>query len=179
MDLTKALLPEAVEVSGSFYKIRTGHCSWFRFAEILGQNGAHLSDLDFLYVDDIPADRKAGLDALYDFYYEKKEVPRAEGDTGERVLDYAIDADLIYAAILQCYGVDLYDRQLHWHKVRAMIAGLHGTRLDEIMGYRCSKPGKNKELARIKRIWALPEKATKEDKEAVEKMAEVFYGAQF
>lgn len=179
MDLTKNVLPEAVMVSGKYYKIHTGHCSWFRFAEILGQEKAYLSDLDFLYVDELPEDKKAGLDALYDFYYEKKEVPRAEGDTGERVLDYAIDADMIYAAILQCYGIDLYDKQLHWHKVRAMIAGLHGTRLDEIMGYRCSKPGKNKELARIKRIWALPERKTKDDKESAEKVAEVFYASQF
>ena len=174
MDLTRSFLPDSVMVSGKAYKIHTGHSYWFRFAQILGQDVKLLSEFAHLYVNEVPEDQQAGVDALCDFYYEAKELPRTEGDTGERVLDYDIDADLVYAAILQCYGVDLYEKQIHWHKVRAMIAGLTGTKLNDIMGYRCAKPGKNKEIERMKRIWALPEKMSAEDKEALDR-----FNAQF
>ena len=161
-------------VSGKSYKIHTGHSYWFRFAQILGQDVKLLSEFAHLYVNDIPEDQQVGVDALCNFYYEAKELPRTEGDTGERVLDYDLDADLVYAAILQCYGIDLYEKQIHWHKVRAMISGLTGTKLNDIMGYRCAKTGKNKEIERMKRIWALPEKLTPEDKEALDR-----FNAQF
>ncbi len=174
MDLTKSFLPDSVMVSGKHYKIHTGHSYWFRFAQILGQDVKLLSEFSHLYVNDIPEDQQAGVDALYHFYYEAKELPRTEGDGGERVLDYEIDSDLIYSAILQCYGIDLYEKQMHWHKVRSMIAGLTGTKLNDVMGYRCSDAGKNKELSRMKRIWSLPEKITPEDKEALDR-----FNAQF
>lgn len=175
MDLTKSFLPDTVKVSGKYYKIHTGHSYWFRFAKILEQDVKLLSEFAHLYDGDIPEDQQAGVDALYDFYYEKKELPRISGDDGgERVLDYDVDSDLIYSAILQCYGIDLYAKQIHWHKVRAMIAGITNTRLNDIMGYRCAKPGRDKEITRMKQIWALPEKMTEEDKAALER-----FNAQF
>jgi hypothetical protein len=177
MDLTKAVLPDAVEVSGRFYKIHTGHPYWFRFYEILGQETKYVSDFDHLYVDEIPEDRQAGVDALYNFFYEKKELPRVLDTGGPNVLDYTIDADLIYAGVLQCYGIDLMDKQYHWHKVRAMIAGLEGTKLNAIIGYRGAKPGKNKELQRAQEMWALPKK--KQDEDELDDIADVFSGAQF
>lgn len=175
MDFTKAFLPDSVIVSGRTFKIKTGHPYWFRFAQILGQDKAYLSEFAHLYVDEVPENQQAGLDELYNFYYEKKELPRVTGsDEGERVLDYDIDSELIYSAIMQCYGIDLYEKEWHWHKVRALIAGLTGTKLNDIMGYRISTPVKNRELARMKQIWALPEKMSVEDKAALER-----FNAQF
>lgn len=169
MDLTKAILPEAVEVSGRFYKVHTGHSYWFRFYQVLEQDKKYLHEFDFMYAEDVPEDRQAGIDALFGFFYEKKELPRVDGETGPNVLDYTIDADLIYAGILQCYGIDLMERQYHWHIVRALIGGLEGTKLNTIIGYRCAKPGKNKELQRMRDMWALPEKISAEEKEAIER----------
>lgn len=177
MDLTKAILPEAVMVSGRYFKIFTGHSYWFRFAEIIDQEKVYLGECDFLYDGDKPDDRQAGIDALGRFYYEPKILPRIEGSEGGRIVDYAIDADLIYASILQCYGIDLYAGQLHWHRVRAMISGLHGTKYNEILGYRCATPGKNKELASMKTMWELPEKQTEDDSEILKKIADQFYNA--
>lgn len=175
MDLTKSFLPDTVIVSGKHYKIHTGHSYWFRFAQILGQDVKLLSEFTHFYKDEIPEDQQSGVEALYNFFYEKKEIPRSFGEeSSDRVLDYEIDSDLIYSAILQCYGIDLFDKQYHWHKVRAMLAGLSGTRLNDIMGYRCADVGKSKELARIKSIWALPEKMSAEEKEALDR-----FNAQF
>lgn len=177
MDLAKAILPDAVEVSGRFYQVKTGHSYWFRFSEILEQDKVYLTDADYLYIDEPPEDRQAGFDALSKFYYEPKVVPRTDGESGERILDYSIDSDLIYAAILQCYKIDLYEKQYHWHKVRAMIAGLHDTKLNEILGYRCVTPGKNKELAKAKAAWALPQKVDASTKEALDSFSAQFYNA--
>jgi hypothetical protein len=180
MDLAKAYLPDSVEVSGKVYKVQTGHSFWFRFSQIVDAEKAYLTDFDFLYLDDKPEDKQAGIDSLSLFYYEPKELPRSSGaDDGERVLDYSLDADLLYAAILQCYGIDLYEKQYHWHKVRSMIAGLNGTKLNDIIGYRCATAGKNKELAKAKEAWRLPLKINNTDKERMESFAEQFSAAQF
>jgi len=47
--------------------------------------------------------------------------------------------------------------------------GLTGTKLNEIMHYRCSKPGKDKTITKLKRIWALPVKKSTENKAARER----------
>lgn len=178
MDLTKAILPDAVEVSGRFYKIHTGHQYWFRFSQLI-KGKRYLYEFDYLYIDDVPEDKQAGFNSLADFYQETRPVPRTDGETGERVIDYDIDSDLIYAAILQCYGVDLAEKQIHWHKVRAMLAGIIGTRMNEVIGYRASNDNKNKELKRMKRIWALPVEESEEDKERLAAFAAQFHNAQF
>lgn len=165
MDLTKAVLPDSVIVSGKTYKIHTGHPYWFRFSEILDQEVKYLTDFDFMFIDEIPSDRQAGIDALCEFFSEKKEIPRSLGESGVRIVDYQIDADYIYAGVLQCYGIDLMEKEYHWHKVRAMIYGMTGTLFNDIMTYRSAKPG-DKTYDKLRRIWALPEKESDADREA-------------
>ena len=168
--LTKLNLPDSVCVSGRFYKVKTGHTYWFRFAEIIDDEDATFDDFDFLFDGDAPEDKKEAFNAFLGFYWKKKEIPRVMGEaTSERIIDYSIDADLIYAAIMQCYGIDLCAGEVHWHKVRALIAGLTGTKFNEIMSYRCSKPGKDKTMAKLKRIWALPIKESAENRAARER----------
>lgn len=174
MDFTKMILPDSVEVSGKFYQIHTGHPYWFRLSELLAGK-LYVSDFDYLYISDRPEDKQAGIDKLMAFYYEKKELPKVEdNDSSEKILDYKIDSDMIYAAIMQCYHIDLFEKEIHWHKVRALISGLHDTKLNEIMQYRCCNPGKNKELARMKRIWSLPV-IDNDGGEALKKFNEIFY----
>ena len=94
--------------------------------------------------------------------HEKRELPRVlDDDCSERALDYQIDADLIYCAILQQYKIDLFQNQIHWHKVRAMISGLKDTKLNDIIYCRtCKYDSEQKELMKAKTAWALPEKQT-------------------
>ena len=168
--LTKLNLPDSVCVSGRFYKIKTGHTYWFRFAEIIDDEDATFDDFDFLFDGNAPEDKKEAFSALLAFYWEKKEIPRATGEaTSERIIDYSIDADLIYAALMQCYGLDLCVGEIHWHKVRALVTGITGTKLNEVMSYRSAKPGKDKTLAKLKRAWALPIKESAENKAARER----------
>lgn len=57
----------------------------------------------------------------------------------ETRLPYRFDEDfqLIYAAFLEKYGVDLISIDyLHWWKFRAMFFGLHDCRFTDVVGYR-------------------------------------------
>lgn len=178
MTLSKMVLPAEIEAGGKFYKIRTGHPYWFRFAELLKAKEDRLSSYDFLYDGEVPEDRQAGFEKLFEFFSPKRELPRTDGgaDTGETALDYELDAELIYAAFLEQYKVDLFDKEIHWHKVLAMIAGLHSTKLNDIIGYRLyRKPMKNdsyeKDMLRLKRIWRIE---TDEDRKAAEMEKDFF-----
>lgn len=167
--LTKLQLQESVAVENVFYKIKTGHTYWFRFAELAENENARYGDFVFLFAGDAPKNMSAGFKALVDFYAGKKELPRSDGnDASEKIIDYAIDADLIYSAFWKCYNIDLCERELHWHKVRALLTGLTDTRLNEVMSYRMYK-GKDKEYLKMKRAWKLANGETKENKASREK----------
>lgn len=69
---------------------------------------------------------------------------------------------------MEQYHVDLFEKEIHWHKVLAMIAGLHTTKLNDIIGYRLyRKPSKSdtheSEMLRLKKMWRIE---TEEDKKA-------------
>lgn len=170
MDLTKIKLPDTITVSGVDYPIQTGHTYWFRFSQLLDDINSTFGDFDFLYIDEKPENRQEGFTELFNFYYEKKEIPRVTDESsGVKAIDYTVDADLLYAGLLQQYGVDLSLKNIHWHKVRAMIAGLKETKLNDIIYYRtCDYDAKQKELMKAKTAWALPEKEDNASKELEE-----------
>lgn len=179
MKLSKMVLPAEISVGGKFFKIRTGHPYWFRFAELLKAKENRLSSYDFLYDGEIPDDRQAGFEQLFKFFSPEKELPRADAQTGsggEIALDYELDADLIYAGILEQYGVDLFEKEVHWHKVLAMVSGLHSTKLNDVIGYRLyRKPSKtdsyDKDMMRLKHLWRIE---SDEDKKAAEREKDFF-----
>ena len=174
MKLSKMVLPDSVEVSGSNFLIHTGHPYWFRFMEQLKEKGTTVADFDYMFIEEAPADKEAAFKALLEFAWEKKELPRNDGDEpGPRLVDYVIDAELIWTAVLQVYGIDLTEKEIHWHKVRAMLAALPGSRLEEVMGYRCYK-GKDAKLLKLRRQWALPEPEDEASNEALEKFNALF-----
>lgn len=186
MDLTKITLPSSVEVEGSFYAIKTDFRYWLMFARLLENEKAVIDEADFLYKDEIPQDKKAGFQKLLEFYSPKKELPRnLGGGSSEKVMDYDIDADLIYAAFYEVYKLDLMEvdknghfKELHWHKFQALFAGLHNTKLNEIIGYRCydenDKTDYKANMKKLKQMWTLPTKMTEEDKKDLDKFNALF-----
>ena len=85
---------------------------------------------------------------------------------GEKKFDFVQDAELIYAAFYQAYGIDLIQEQgkLHWWKFSALLNGLPSdTRFSEIVSIRTRPipaPTKYNEqerqnLIRLKREYAL------------------------
>ncbi len=175
LDLSKAKAPEAVKVDGVFYAIKTDFRNWINFSRILGSDNPLFSNFDFIYETSIPDNQQAGFDALMEFFENKKELPRIIGDSSDiRVLDYTLDAELIFSAFMEQYGIDLFDEKLHlhWWKFLALLSGLHGTKLNEVMAYRCFDENaktdwKQTQILNRKR-WELPRQLTAAEKKAEE-----------
>ena len=177
MTFTKAALPSSIEAGGKFYPIHTD----FRYALLFLQRvreDAPLAEMDFMYKGEPPDDRAAGLNAIAEWISPKQELPRpSRVESGDVLLDYEKDAPLIYAAFYEMYGIDLFDEglRLHWHKFLALLSGLHGTRLNEVMECRSYKPRKGepaeyrREMIRLKEMWRVEEPLTAEEQAALDK----------
>lgn len=77
-------------------------------------------------------DQTACLDALRAMLFDRDKKP-----TGEKLTDFDQDADLIRAAFLQEYGVNLWRDRLHWLEFTALLSGLpEGSKYTEILGIR-------------------------------------------
>lgn len=86
---------------------------------------------------------------------------------------YEHDADYIYAAFMQAYGLDLARNPLHWWQFRALFRSLpEDTQLVKIIGYRTMKfPAKmpkeqRQHYEKLKRIYALPASADRQQLES-------------
>lgn len=85
--------------------------------------------LDILVKGEHPADVGLLLAILEPY----KEMPTNEAP----IMDMGQDAELVYAAFWQAYGIDLYKSDMHFEVFRALLKGLPpGTQLSEVMKIR-------------------------------------------
>ena len=170
IDLKKAGLPESVEVEGSLYYIQTSFKYWLRFLEVLENKEIAPNDFDFMYKGSKPSNKQDGVLALIQFCSPAELLPRFQGsEGGEKVVDYIIDADYIYAAFLEQYGIDLISSDMHWYRFLALFKGLHDTKLNEIIGYRLYEHTSGKkddyvrQMEKLRSAWELPMESDEND----------------
>lgn len=178
LDLTKAILPSSVNVDGMDFPIQTDFRFWLNFSRIVSDGRQHeLSEFDFLYKEEVPVDRQKGLDELMAFYLPNNPLPRVDESSGDEIIfDYDIDSEMIYSGFYQQYGIDLLDEnlRLHFHKFRALLSGLKGTKLNDVMGYRLYVSRKDgsyeKDMLKLKAAWKIEreEELTEEEKKMLE-----------
>lgn len=93
-------------------------------------------------------------------------LQRSSGATGKskRIYDFEFDAQLIYAAFLSQYGIDLQDvEHMHWWKFKALFVSLRNSLFVDVMQCRAIKITKDmsKEqkayYQRMKSIYRLPD----------------------
>ncbi len=141
MDLIRPL-PKTVTVSGKKVPIRTDFRSWLRFDRALEEKelpwGKRLA-MAFsavLLEKKLPDDLGELFSALMSFYACGKKCASSKNGGG-RVLSFSHDGDLIYAAFLSQYGVDLMRKNPHWYTFCAMLSGLSSHQvLSKIITYR-------------------------------------------
>lgn len=181
-------LPSSVLVGGKEFLIQTDFRYWIIFSRVIEKvtRGEILEVelVEFLatmFPFSKPTDFKAAYDSLIKFFNPPCEVPRNVGGAPpEKVLDYDVDADYIYAAFREQYNINLLDPKLrlHWWEFQALLKGLHGTKLDEIIGYRCfnadDKTKYEEAQKRMKEAWRLPQPSDKETAEQLEKFNSLF-----
>ncbi len=174
IELKKARLPESVEVDGSLYPIHTSFKYWLRFTELLADRNTPPADFDFIYsTEKKPQSRMDGLIALIQFCSPPQILPHTDKLEGssEKVVDYAIDADYIFAAFMEQYGIDLVESDMHWYKFQALFKGLHSTKLNEIIGYRLwentggKRDAYTRQMEKLKNAWEIPQEPDEEDED--------------
>ncbi|MCM1258797.1 MAG: bacteriophage Gp15 family protein [Roseburia sp.] len=173
LDLTKKALPRTVRVGGKAFPIHTDYRVWMKFVleyQKWAKEGFQRTlDIKYLFTSSIPIFTcvEDYLDIMA-FAFPLQAVPHSENEGGEQVLFYDIDGDYIYAAFLQQYGIDLIDKELHWHKFLALLHGItEDTKLGSIMAYRSytgeSTGDMKAQYRKLKEAWLPPVEPTEEE----------------
>lgn len=177
MDLTQRGMPNVVEIGGIPYSIYTDFRVWMKFEIAVSKmRPSDRIDIGYLFKNEKPV--YCNLPELFAFSRPQSPLPRPIGHSNVITIDYELDADLIYAAFLGQYGIDLMDvKELHWHKFLALLKGLNeSTRLREVMGYRCYEKSTDKDhdiYADMRRAWEI-ERITVEEQSEIDKFSNYF-----
>lgn len=123
-------------------------------------------------------DIKKALEDIIWFYKGGNKIEsksnRKEVEGNKQIYSYEFDAEYIFSAFMQQYKIDLNSiKYLHWWKFRALFINLNEDVLfSKIMKYRATelKDIKDKEMKKfykkMKKIYALPDMRTEEEKES-------------
>ena len=176
IDLSKKIdLPDSITVSGKSFRINTDYQFFVLFSSMC-KHAHKYDEYNFLYRGAIPEDKEAGFNGLLKFAKPARELPRDIGDEPDEILlDYEKDADLIYAAFWQQYGIDLKGKNLHlhWYKFLALLYGLKDTKLNKIMEFRSYVPAETdgkeykKFMLQQKAMWHIEKELSDEEKAAI------------
>ncbi len=172
IDLTRRALPNTVTVNGRAFSIYTDFRVWMKFEISLAERHGETIPIDYLFKNERPS--YCNVRDLLAFSRPARELPRKVRGTADDVivLDFKIDADLIYAAFLQQYGIDLIEiPELHWHKFLALMDGLKGTKLDEVMSYRCYQRQESKDIdpyEEMREAWRIEKPLTAEEQAEID-----------
>lgn len=165
IDLTTKKLPHQVRCDDGWVEVETDFRAWLRFGKT--------SDPRCI----LKSPCMGWEDGALEFLKSENVCPKGGGGGG-RVFDYTIDSELLVAAFMQAYGIDLTTCDMHWHVFLALLRGLpEDTRLVQVMGYRAWKKTHKKTddvYAELKQAWALP--MSKEEKQAALEWQQSMFG---
>lgn len=155
MNILTDPLPETVEINGSAWPIYTGFDVGVQFELIMQDStltpAERMSRALSLYYPMLPPDLNGAINGLLWFYscghWQPKPQEAAEGGRPsvqpqkprrQKVYCFEQDAELIYAAFMAAYSIDLNDvPDLHWWKFRALFTALPSDcEFRQVMGYR-------------------------------------------
>ena len=127
-------LPVRVTVGRRRYKLRLDFRNVLRMIDTLARDDLLPEAREYLALRCITRPRgntRALMTAVLELLFP------ARGESTEKIMDYTQDADLIRAAFLQCYGINLYRDKLHWFEFSALLASMpEGSRYSEILSIR-------------------------------------------
>lgn len=170
-------LPDKVEVDGRKYKLDLDFRNVLRMIEIMSREDLLSEARNYLALKcvmrRVPKNVGQAMTAVSAILFPKT---KKKGDKGPKLTDYAQDADLIRAAFLQCYGVNLWREKLHWFEFTGLLAGLpEGSRYIDIVGIRAKPLPEPTKYNAKERQWLIEakqryaiEKTAKEEEEALQ-----------
>ncbi len=178
MNLLIDLVPKTVCISGKDVDIRSNFRTSILFE--LMMNDAVLSDEEKLfqtlqlYYPVVPENLEEALNKALWFYRGGMDEERkgVGGKKASQIYSFEYDAEYIYAAFMDQYGVNLQSIDyLHWWEFKAMFKGLkEDNEIVKIMGYRAvditSEMNKEQQkfYRKMKEAYKIPLAKTERDK---------------
>ena len=177
MNILTDSLPQTVNVCGKEIPIKTDFKTWIRFTQIaFNDMSAPFKSFEAirLVFTELPPNLFEALVAVMDFYNPTKTVASAEEKKQTtKVYDFDYDANLIYSAFMQQYGIDLQNADMHWYVFKALLDGLTDcTSFIKTLQFRCvdlstiKSDDMRKYYADMKRCHSLPDNRSQGQKEA-------------
>jgi hypothetical protein len=177
------LLDKLPQYIPSKIKIRTDFREWIKFELLMQDNTIEEEKkielaLNLLYFGNINNIETALKDIIWFYSCGKKENEIKETKQNKKemkqIYSYEFDDMHIYTAFKTQYNIDLNSiKYLHWWKFKAMFEDLkEDNKIVEIMGYRSCDLSKikdkeeRKRIQKMKKMYALPDMRTQEQKEA-------------
>jgi hypothetical protein len=153
-------LPDRVTVDGKPYRIDLDFRNVFRMLNILGRSELTPAARDYLALKCVmkhpPKDTAAALAAIKDIIFPLEK----RNEDYKKITDFSQDADLIRAAFMQVYGINLFRDRLHWFEFICLLHGLpDGNRYKDVLSIRARPlPNPTKDNAE-QRQWLIKAKA--------------------
>ncbi len=167
MNLLTDNLPE--EIDG--IPIDTDYRNMIKLDQLILDENISSSDkfllaLNLLYQEPVPDLQKAwdGLLWYYSMGNEPEKLENRPAKKSKSVFDFEQDANLIYAAFLEVYHIDLQQTPLHWWTFMALLSALPDIcPMGKIMQYRSMdtsklKGAEKKRVQEIQRAFAIKQK---------------------
>lgn len=127
-------LPDSVTVNGKKIRLDLDFRNVLRMLDIMKTDNMMPEAREYLAMKCIcRRPRKGMMESVSRLLF-----PNTEDRTDHtRITDFEQDADLIQAAFMQEYGINLFRDRLHWFEFSALLAGLpQGSRYSEILSIR-------------------------------------------
>lgn len=172
-------LPLEVTIEGEIFLVQSDFRYGILFS-LLGEKAKiTVADILVFFPYKKPKNIEKALEGLKNYYYPTSILPRTSDGSSGNILSFNYDSELIYSAFREVYNIDLLDTKLkmHWYTFKALLNGLHDTKLNKILEYRCyESDGKNSEhdkfMKKMRRMWELPQPEVRD--EALEKFNALF-----
>ena len=132
-------LPEHIVIDGKRYKLDLDFKNVLKMMDIMDRKDILPDARDYLALKCVirrpPKDTKKALYHVCLFIFGDNKHTEEK-----RVTSFAQDADMIRAAFMQEYGINLFREKLHWFEFTAFLYNLpNGSKYTEVIGIR-SKP---------------------------------------
>ena len=152
-------LPDAVTVDGKIYRVDLDFRNVLRMIDALGREDMLPGAREYVALKCVmkrpPRNTGAAIAALREMLF-----PGGKKQSGEKMTDFVQDADLIRAAFLQAYGINLYRDRLHWLEFTGLLACLPtGSRYADILSIRARPMPKPTKYNGEERKWLAEAKA--------------------
>lgn len=143
-DIIFSGLADGITVGGRDYPIRSDFRSVLILLNCI-ETGAEISDMtEYFYIGEVPEN---GEELMLDFI-GREYIPQ-KGNA----FSFFGDFGLIFGAFMECYGVNLFRDELHWHEFTGLFMSLRGDcAFSKLIKCRCGDFPDSRQKLRARKI---------------------------